>query len=212
MDCQMPEMDGYEATAAIRKGENGGSKRMPVIAMTAHAIDGEREKCLAAGMDDYISKPVQKESLRRIVEQWIKVSQEAAKKPTEANSSGADNPPAEDKNIIDFELLRELTLGDPVMFGEIIQLYLEQTREQLREMDEAITRLDADKLYQVAHKALGGSATCGLATIVPIFRQLEIMGKTRELAGAADFLAAARSTFAEISRQCHAVTEELISR
>lgn len=74
MDCQMPEMDGYQATAAIRQHETSSGGRVPIIAMTANAMDGDRDLCLQAGMDDYISKPVKTENLEALLQTWLKQS------------------------------------------------------------------------------------------------------------------------------------------
>jgi CheY-like chemotaxis protein len=71
MDCQLPEMDGFEATRAIREQEKESGRHIPVIAVTAHAMKGDRERCLSAGMDDYISKPVNIETLREVIAKWI---------------------------------------------------------------------------------------------------------------------------------------------
>jgi len=78
MDCQMPIMDGYEATTAIRKAESDGERHVPIMAMTANAMEGDSDKCFAAGMDDYLAKPITVEKLTAAVKRWL-----PAEKPTE---------------------------------------------------------------------------------------------------------------------------------
>jgi CheY-like chemotaxis protein len=89
MDCQMPVMDGFEATLAIRKTQADGPNRLPIIAMTANAIQGDRERCLAAGMDDYLSKPIQPEQLRRVLEQWVGLATQPVTASLDAKSASS---------------------------------------------------------------------------------------------------------------------------
>jgi two-component system, sensor histidine kinase and response regulator len=78
MDVQMPEMDGFEATAAIRAGERGSSRHIPIVAMTAHAMQGDRERCLAAGMDSYLSKPIKAQQLSELLEKFAVAQEETS--------------------------------------------------------------------------------------------------------------------------------------
>ena len=226
MDCQMPEMDGYEATAAIRAQEKSrdaktdecalnspanSCARLPVIAMTAHAIDGERERCLAAGMDDYISKPVNKKALGETIERWMDATQrQPVFERTAELQSTENNLPLIAESPVDRRTLEDLTLGDPEMLREIIGIYLEQTELQLIEMRRALDESDAAALYLVAHKAVGGSATCGMRAVVPAFRELEQMSKKRCLDRAETVLATAAQAFAEVSRQCREIAAETV--
>jgi PAS domain S-box-containing protein len=120
MDCQMPEMDGYEATAEIRRRE-GSSRHTPIVAMTAHALDGEREKCLAAGMDDYLSKPVKTDELAEILERWIVSNQTLL----------TDQPPASlpalplVAGLIDLSMLENFSESQPERDGTLVEELIE---------------------------------------------------------------------------------------
>jgi polar amino acid transport system substrate-binding protein len=177
MDCQMPEMDGYEATGAIRHLEKG-LHRTPVIAVTANAMQGEREKCLAAGMDDYLSKPIKKEALMEILERWLKSADDAP--------SFRENPKADEttNDLINWASLQEVTDDVPEMMEQIINLYLKQTRQQLDGLAEAIQFGDADEIYRIAHKCLGSSATCGISGMIEPLMELEAMGRERKIENA----------------------------
>jgi two-component system, sensor histidine kinase and response regulator len=191
MDCQMPEMDGFAATAEIRRRE-GTARHTTIIAMTANAFDGDREKCLAAGMDDYIAKPVRKKSLQGIFATRFGDGNLSA--PQTVQTFPDATPTADDTSIVDVECLTDAA-STPEKLKRIIELYLHHTGERLGELKTAVEVKSAGDVYDIAHKCLGSSLTCGMTAIVPALRQLQRMGKAGDLDGAADQFNAAQSAF-----------------
>jgi len=189
MDLQMPEMNGIEASHAIRERERQNSQfpnyspRIIIIAMTASAMVGDRERCLAAGMDDYVSKPVRPEDLRIAVEKWGPKAAGATpgveivelKPTTDMQTNTSEVPP------VDLDRLMEFSDGTPESLRELVNLYLDQTRKQLDQIREAIQVGNANEVRRVAHSSAGASATCGMTGLAPILRQLEHLGAEGKL-------------------------------
>jgi len=174
MDCQMPEMDGYQATAAIRLRE-GLTRRTPIIAMTAAAMDGDREVCLAAGMDDYISKPVRTDALIEILDRWIVTDQPTAE---------AIAPPAIDPAVLDpgrLDTLLELDDGDGAILREVTAAFLADAASQLDHLREAAAEGDPEMLEQGAHALKGASASIGAVTLAERCANLEGLALGRVL-------------------------------
>lgn len=188
MDCQMPEMDGYEATAEIRRRE-GPDKHTPIVAMTAHALDGDREKCIAAGMDDYLSKPVKVEELAALLQRHFAVDE---------NESGSDINAEVGVPPVDLQQLHEALGDEPGELHEILDLYLGQIPESLDQLRDAITRGDNREVDLIAHNCAGTSANCGVVALVFPFRELERMGREGCLEDAASVLHRARTEFAAV--------------
>ncbi|MDP9474716.1 MAG: response regulator [Actinomycetota bacterium] len=194
MDAQMPRMDGYEATAKIRDRE-GASRRTPVIAMTANAMNGERERALRAGMDDYLSKPVKANDLDAILERW-------APAPGEANVSGDvrnDAPP--DTPLLDrsaLDGLRELSgPGEPDILAELVGLFLEDAPPRLQTLREALAEGDARRVKEISHALKGSSSNMGAARMAEICAQLEDVGATGDLNKTSDLLDRLEKEFAK---------------
>ena len=186
MDCQMPEMDGYEATRQIRRRE-GPTKHTPIIAMTAHALAGDREKSIAAGMDDHITKPVKQQELARLLEIFLPGPDE--------DSSRFEETGVELRPPVNLDRMYQALGDDSKEIAEILDLYCEQMEQSLFKLDSAIACDSADEIDLIAHNCAGTSANCGMDALVDPFRELERMGRENQLAGAALLHVRARAEF-----------------
>ncbi|HEX8160833.1 MAG TPA: response regulator [Pyrinomonadaceae bacterium] len=194
MDCQMPELDGYETTAEIRRRE-GLSRHTPVVAVTAHAFESDREKCLAAGMDDYVSKPVNPQTLKTVLERWLGHAPRGV--APVVTGGGAQLEGVMAPAVL--ARFRASGRGDePVR--ELLDLYLRETRPQLDRLSEALARKDARALERTAHGIKGSSAALGIENVAMLCGELEAAGRGGRLEGAESTLARLSDEFRLISR------------
>jgi|GEM_PF-1059342 len=209
MDCEMPEMDGYEATAEIRRG-HAGRRQVPIVAMTAKAIQGDREHCLKSGMDDYISKPVRLEDLEATLGRWFSQSDrdvQAVPEKTPASVLPAPVAPALDPEVT--ERLRQLAEAtDPAVLTEIYDSFLSSTVEYLAAMRQAEQAGDANGLRIAAHSLKGASANIGAPTVAEISHQLEMLGNSQSVAGAAELIGQLAQAFAKVKIEIENQTRE----
>ena len=211
MDVQMPEMDGLEATRRIRESERAlvsdpnATPPLVIIAMTANAMTGDREKCLKAGMDDYLSKPVRPEAVQAALKRWGPVAKnqaarsgqagvepESARPPAAAAPAQLQPPPAVQEQTeppVDIERLAEMAGGDEAGIRELIDLYFTQTSNQFEQLNTAVEANNLQEVERIAHKAAGASATCGMNAVVPALRELERQGREGRLVDAATLVA-----------------------
>jgi len=191
MDCQMPQMDGYEATAYIRNHEKAhGLKPVYIIAMTANAMQGDREKCLAAQMTDYLSKPVKDSDLRSTLERALSSQLDTESRdvllPAETEPSAIPNS-AEDDGLVDVHRLEAAANDDPQMMEELVGLYFAQARDLMNGLRAAINSGSARDVDHFAHKLVGASLACGMSGMVLPLRELERRGKEGNLTDADAF-------------------------
>jgi len=204
MDCLMPEMDGFAATRAIREREahsaTGESLHqthpapLPIIALTANAIEGDRERCLAAGMNDYLSKPFNRGQLQEILTRWLPRFC-ADRTPSEGASNAprtaaAAVPEAVSTPSIDYAVWADLrALADETdLYREVLQIYLDDTPPQLVALRAAITDDDAHTIQRLAHSLKSSSTNVGAMLLAELCHELELMGRLSSTVNAAALL------------------------
>ena len=158
MDIQMPEMDGYTATEKIR---HDLSLQIPIIAMTAHALAGEKEKCLGAGMDDYISKPLNEEELYKLINKYARGNL------------------VNDTSVIDLEYLKTLSKGDEIFEKNMIRSFSLQMPEELSRLKSSILDKDYEQIGSIAHNMKSTLSFMGLNQLTPLLQQIEQECKTQ---------------------------------
>ncbi len=173
MDLQMPEMGGIEATAAIREREKKSGGHVPVIALTAHAMKGDRERCLAAGMDGYVAKPILARELLRALDEVLG-----------AGASAPETRPAAPQEAVDLRAALEYVGGDQSLLREVASVFVHEAPAMLAEVDAAIRAGDASRLKRGAHSLKGAAGALGGKAAFETALRLEQIGSCGDLAGA----------------------------
>ncbi|MBI3861175.1 MAG: response regulator [Planctomycetia bacterium] len=214
MDVQMPEMDGLEATRVIRERELQTKIRVPIVAMTAQAMQGDRERCLAAGMDDYLTKPVRSAELYATINMIAGRPRETAKESTGVRApsapppkpqaiaprTGANGQAALPKSLELNEALKSLD-GDAKLLADIVRIFLVESPRLIEEIETAIARTDGPLLRRAAHTIKSGLRMFGAEDAYDLACRLEGLGRTGDIASAGEPFADFKRVFVDIEKE-----------
>jgi signal transduction histidine kinase/DNA-binding response OmpR family regulator len=223
MDCQMPVMDGYEATAAIRRLPADAAGRLPIVALTANAMPGDEQRCRDAGMDGFLAKPYSFTQLRAVLARWLPeagpgpapqagVSSVATPPPAAPGATPAHTATGEGDPIsaATLQSLRELDPeGGDALVGELVASYLEMADDGIARVEQALAAGDAAALARAAHAMKSGSANVGAEVLAARYRELEQFGRLGDLVGAGGLLAALRHEHARATQRLVLVLEKV---
>jgi CheY-like chemotaxis protein/HPt (histidine-containing phosphotransfer) domain-containing protein len=189
MDVQMPEMDGLEAAAQIRASENGTGRHVPIVAMTAHAMKGDRERCLEAGMDDYVSKPIQARELLNVMARVAPPSAGAA-------------------TVVDADAALQTLGGDPGLLHQLAHAFLDDYPRSLARVRAAVTAGEATAVERAAHSLKGAVGVFGAPRAMAAAQRLETLGRLGALEEATGAFAALETELLQVRR----ALSELLAR
>jgi len=197
MDCQMPVMDGLSATAEIRRREQSiGGARVPIIALTANAMEGDRERCLAAGMDDFLSKPFTQQQLAALLKRWLSL-----RTLPESDRRDPQRPP-----LIDVGVLRNITaLARPALLNSMIDLYLQHSPQLIAAVETAAAAKAATRLSEAVHTLKSSTANLGGVRLAAVAKECEILVREGGIEQAGPLVLRIRREYQEF---CAALTRE----
>ncbi len=210
MDCQMPGMDGFAATRAIRELEEAeGAKRLPIIALTAHAQPSDREECLAAGMDDYVTKPFSKADLRAVIKKWaggaapeaVESAVEASGEDEMANTEsqeGADLPTLDPSALDEIRSLQKP--GEPDLLGKVIETYLQSSTELCAAICDGSDAADAAAMEAAAHTLKSSSGQLGGRRLQALCKELELRSRAGSTEGSLELATQIRGELEALQR------------
>ena len=208
MDCSMPEMDGFDAARAIRATEAGA--RTAIIAMTANALEGDREKCIAAGMDDYIAKPVDRSELAHKLARWSTTTMVGV------SSLDDPTPPENGTPSIDATRLAELAElsddDDSQWMNTLITKFLRDSETRLVQLQAAAETGDPGTLKDIAHSLKGSAWNMGAGKMANHAQRLQLMGQSGTLDGAAEAIARLKEELSLVRAQLTAAAKEFVRK
>jgi CheY-like chemotaxis protein len=202
MDVQMPEMDGFATTAAIRQQEQTTGAHVPIVALTAHAMKGDQERCLVAGMDAYLSKPLQAPQLFEVMERLI---------PSAAPVAGVVNEPELSGVAFSYDAILRRVEGDHELLQEIIGMFFSETPQLLATIQESIARSDGKALQQTAHSLKGVVSSFDAQTARDAALRLEVVGRTEDWGTAESAWAQLEKEIAHLTHALNAVRRKQVA-
>jgi PAS domain S-box-containing protein len=205
MDCQMPVLDGFEASSLIRSNEQTTGQHIPIIAMTANAMQGDRERCLAVGMDDYLSKPIQPEHLGRLLLQWagpalLNIAAPPEGRPVPPAPSESNVSAAVSGAIINFELLDDYFDADQDAITHLLQLFVSTSSNTLSKLTPAVEEQNATMIYALAHELKGSSGNIGIERMAHIAAEMESAAHAGDFSSMSVHLNNLKQAFADVAQ------------